>query len=298
MRKLAPRNQTARMKNKRRDLAIGANVFDLNERTLVMGILNVTPDSFYDGGRFYSKEKAVGHALKLIKEGADIIDIGGHSTRPGALRISLQEEMDRVIPVIEELVRREPVAISVDTFNADVAERALNAGSVMVNDVTGLMRDDKMAGVIADKNASVIIMHMKGTPRNMQLNPEYEDVISEVMLYLKQAVVRALDAGIERERIIIDPGIGFGKKVSHNYEIIDKLYMFRSLELPVMIGVSRKSFMGEVLNLKPEDRLIATAASTAISIVRGADIIRVHDVGQMKQVAMVSDAVLKKGNII
>lgn len=261
---------------------IGERVLYLNELT-IMGILNVTPDSFSDGGRFFRKEDAVEHALKLIKDGADIIDIGGESTRPGAEQISAQEEMDRVLPVIEDILHKNPKALlSIDTTKKEVAAEALKRGVKIVNDVSAGSFDPGIIDAVREYNAAYVIMHMKGTPKTMQLSPSYEFVISEIYEYFTNKIQYLRKSGIKT--LIIDPGIGFGKRVQDNYEIIKRLDEFKGLGLPVMIGVSRKSFLGKSLDLDIDDRDMATAIAETAAAGKGADIIRTHNVSNAFQI--------------
>ena len=247
--------------------------------TLVMGIVNVTPDSFSDGGQFFSPEVAVSHASKLITQGADIVDIGGESTRPGAEQVSESEELKRVIPVIEKIRNDNPtILISIDTTKASVAKHAVEAGADIINDVSGLSFDNNMIGIVESFNIPVVIMHMKGNPQNMQLNPEYEDIVNEILDFFKMKIKIAIQSGINRSMIILDPGIGFGKTVEHNFELLSRLNEFNVLELPIMIGPSRKSFIGITLDLPPEDRIEGTAAAVSAGVMNGASIVRVHDV--------------------
>ncbi len=273
-------------------LSLGDSLVDLSRKTLIMGILNITPDSFSDGGRFATTDTAVAHGLKMFEEGADIIDIGGESTRPGSDAVSQAEELKRVMPVIERLAGREGVVLSIDTYKAEVARRALDSGVHIVNDISGLRFDPDMAWVVAESGASVILMHIKGTPKNMQRNPVYGNLIEEIKTYLEESVKVAEDAGIAPEKILIDPGIGFGKSYEDNLEIIARLSEFRELGKAVLIGPSRKAFIGKILgDLPPEDRMEGTAAAVAISIMNGADIVRVHDVKAMSRVAKVAHAI-------
>jgi dihydropteroate synthase len=265
--------------------------FDFSKRTFLMGILNVTPDSFSDGGKFNSTEDAVNYAIKMVDEGADIIDVGGESTRPGSTQISVDEELKRVLPVIEQLVKQTNVPISIDTYKSDVAELALNAGAQIVNDISGLHFDPKMASVVAKLNGSLVVMHIKGTPRTMQANPEYNNLITEVKSYLENSVNLAVSGGVKQ--IIVDPGIGFGKTVEHNLEIIKQLRVFSDLGYPIMTGPSRKSFIGKILNVDMDDRLEGTAAAVAACVMNGASIVRVHDVRAMKRVVGLIDAICK-----
>lgn len=270
-------------------------VLDLGSRTHVMGILNVTPDSFSDGGRYLDPGRAIEHAKEMAKQGADIIDIGGESTRPGAEPLSEDEEIRRVMPVIERLRAEIETPISIDTYKSRVAEQALKAGASIINDISGLRFSSSMAKVAADYGAGLVIMHIKGTPRNMQQNPSYEDVISEVMDYLEEGIEIALKAGVDPEQIAIDPGIGFGKTFEHNLTILNCLNEFRILGRPILIGTSRKRFIGAVLDQpEPEQRIEGTAATIAIGIERGASIVRVHDVAYMARVAKMTDALIGK----
>lgn len=262
------------------------------ERPLIMGILNVTPDSFSDGGHFFSLDAAVERALEMEREGADIIDIGGESTRPNAPAVGAAQELDRVIPVIEALTRRIQVPISIDTYKAEVARAACAAGAEIVNDVTGLMFDPDMARVTAEADAGVVVMHTRGMPDTMQADTGYEDLVSEVKRYLVQSVALAREAGIADSRIAVDPGLGFGKSVEGNLELIRRLAEFRELGFPVLVGPSRKSFVGAVTGRGGGERIFGTAAAVAMSIAHGASIIRVHDVAAMKDVAVMARALM------
>lgn len=278
-------------------LPIGKKVFDLNERTFLMGILNVTPDSFSDGGRFDTVDAAVEHALRMIEEGADIIDIGGESTRPKGVygetrRVTAEEEMNRVIPVIERLTAITDVPVSIDTTKSVVAEAALHSGASMVNDISGLRFDPNIAQTAARYDAVLAVMHIQGTPETMQIAPRYQDVVSDVKKELSRSVAEARSAGVTK--IVIDPGIGFGKTVDHNLTLLRHLKEFETLGLPILIGTSRKGFIGTILDLPVDQRLEGTAASVAVSIMQGAHIIRVHDVQAMKRVALVTDAIKHK----
>ncbi|MDP3260340.1 MAG: dihydropteroate synthase [Thermodesulfovibrionales bacterium] len=270
---------------------------DFSKKTCLMGILNVTPDSFSDGGQYFDRTLAIKRAHEMVEEGADIIDIGGESTRPGSEPVSLQEEISRTIPVIEALAKDIKVPISIDTYKAEVAKMALDAGASIVNDISGLRFDTEMPKVVSQYKVPVVIMHIKGTPKNMQINPQYEALIPEVMDYLRESIRLAVESGIAEDKIIIDPGIGFGKTFDHNLEIIKNLREFTLLEKPLLVGVSRKAFIGKILGDAPaSERLEGTAAAVAISILNGANIIRVHDVKEMKKVALVADAV-KRGRV-
>ncbi len=273
-------------------LRCGKYELRLGRRTHIIGILNVTPDSFSNGGLYHLPDRAIRRGEEMVEEGADLIDVGGESTRPGSLPISIDEELRRVIPVVKELVKKLKVPISIDTYKAEVARRALDVGVHMVNDISGLRDKSNLAKVVAEFDGPVVIMHMQGTPGNMQDNPHYGSVVPEIISFLREAARRALLSGIKREKIIVDPGIGFGKRTKHNLEIIKNLREFRSLSLPILIGVSRKSLIGDVLGLPVEDRLEGTAAAVVCSIMGGAHILRVHDVMPMVRVARMVDAIL------
>jgi dihydropteroate synthase len=266
---------------------------DLSSRTHIMGILNVTPDSFSDGGKFYKFDDAVKQGLKMAEEGTDIIDVGGESTRPGSNPVSLEEELSRVIPVIESLSQRLDVPISIDTYKAKVAQEALNAGAQMINDISALRFDPELKKVAASHDVPVALMHIQGTPRTMQENPYYKDVIGEITFYLKESIQIATDAGIDREKIIIDPGIGFGKRLEDNLNILKNLKRFSILNRPILIGCSRKSFIGKILDLMPEERLEGSLAALAVAVMNGAHIVRVHDVKESRRVANLVNAILK-----
>lgn len=267
--------------------------YDFSQRTYIMGVLNVTPDSFSDGGSFVDSERAVDHALHMIEQGADFIDIGGESTRPGSDPVPLKTELDRVLPVILRLVPNVRIPISIDTYKSEVAREALGAGASMVNDISGLAFDPKMTGVVSEHRASVVIMHMKGTPKNMQRDPVYKDVVGEVTAFLRRQSTLARDAGIKQ--IIVDPGVGFGKTLIHNIALMRNLARLRSLGYPVLVGPSRKSFLDAILDLPPSERLEGTAAAVALCIESGASVVRVHDVKEMKRVALVADAWKSRG---
>ena len=268
---------------------------DFSKKTYVMGILNVTPDSFSEGGLYFDKSAAVERAHKMVEEGADIIDIGGESTRPGSEPIIIEEELRRTIPVIETLAKNIKVPISIDTYKSEVAKVALDAGASMVNDISGLRFDPKMPEVVSEYKVPMVIMHIKGTPKDMQQNPVYEALIPEIMDYLRGGIRIAKQSGISEDKIIIDPGIGFGKSFAHNLEVINNLREFTLLKKPILIGPSRKAFIGKILGDVPvTERLEGTAAAVAISIMKGANIIRVHDVKEMVKVAKVADAIKKE----
>ena len=263
------------------------------ERTRIMGILNVTPDSFSDGGRYLDADRAIAYAHQMIEDGADIIDIGGESSRPGALPVPTDQELARVLPVIEALANGTEALISIDTYKPTVARSALQAGAHIVNDITAL-GDVEMAEIIAETDAGLILMHMKGVPRIMQRSPVYRDLIPEILTFLRQRVNKAQARGVCPDRIMIDPGIGFGKTAEHNLKILRCLDQFRCLDKPILIGTSRKAFIGKVLSLpNPDDRLEGTAATVAWAIAHGADVIRVHDVKAMRQIAQMTDAIYR-----
>lgn len=260
-----------------------------------MGILNVTPDSFSDGGLHFAKSAAVDRAMMMADEGADMIDIGGESTRPGSEPVPLEEELRRTIPVIEALAGRVKIPLSIDTYKAEVARKALNAGASIVNDISGLRFDPAMVEVASGHRVPVIIMHMRGNPKNMQANPVYEALIPEIMDYFRISVRSAIKLGIAEDMIIVDPGIGFGKTFEHNLEILNNLQEFTLFRIPLMVGPSRKAFIGKILGGAPAaDRVDGTAAAVAISIIKGANIVRVHDVKEMAKVAKVADAIKRE----
>jgi dihydropteroate synthase len=263
---------------------------ELNKRTHIMGILNLTPNSFYDGGKFISPADSIKYAAKMVEDGADIIDVGAESSRPGSDPISSDEEIERLKPVLPELSRLN-VPISIDTYKLSVARWALDRGASIINDISGLRFDPEMAKVVSEYKAPVVIMHTYGKPKTMQDNPQYKSLLNEIVNYLKESIKIGVDAGINFDKFIIDPGIGFGKTVSHNLEILNSLSRLKELGRPILIGPSRKSFIGNILNLPPEERLEGTAAAAAIGIMNGANIIRVHDVKEIARVARISDAI-------
>ena len=265
--------------------------FDCSKGTRIMGILNVTPDSFYDGGWYKNIDTAVSHGTKMAEEGADIFDIGGESTRPGADIVNVDEELQRVIPVIEKLCKLIQQPISIDTRRAKVAREALHAGARIVNDVSGLTADSEMVEVVASSKVPVVIMHTLGNPRIMQENPSYIDTIREVKDWLTKRILYAVENGIKRSQIIIDPGIGFGKRLIDNLLLIRFLASFKKLGCPILIGPSRKSFIGNLLDLNEDDRLEGTAGAVALSVANGANIVRVHDVNKMRSVIRIADAI-------
>jgi len=264
---------------------------DLTGRTLVMGILNVTPDSFSDGGIFLDQVKAIEHGLLMAGQGADILDVGGQSTRPGAEPVSAEEQKRRVVPVIRELACKCGVPISIDTDNSVVAEAALEAGATIINDITALRGDPAMAALAAGTGAAVILMHMQGTPRTMQDNPRYENVVAEVEHFLRGAVEQAQRGGIDRGRIIIDPGIGFGKRLEDNLKLLRHVDVLLATGLPVLVGPSRKQFIGTILDAPVDQRLFGTLGTVGYLATKGVHIVRVHDVKQTCDVVRVIDAI-------
>jgi dihydropteroate synthase len=256
-----------------------------------MGILNVTPDSFSDGGCFLEKDKAIAQGMKMVEEGADLIDIGGESSRPGAKRISDKEEKKRILPVLSSLRKKTKVLISVDTYKSSVAEAAIKEGADLINDISALRFDPKLKEVIAKYQVPVVLMHMKGTPRTMQKNPSYQNLIAEMIEFLRKQIEVAEKSGISREKVIVDPGIGFGKTVAHNLEIIRRLREFKSLGRPVLLGPSRKSFIGLTLNLPVSERLEGTLATLAYAVAQGVDLVRVHDVKEAKRIIKMTEEI-------
>lgn len=273
-----------------------AGVLRLRDRSMslaeprVMGIVNVTPDSFSDGGRYLEPAAAVEHALRLARQGADIIDIGGMSTRPGAEEVPVAEELRRVLPVVEGVLEQAEVVVSVDTYRSEVAREVLARGVHMINDITAL-GDPEMAPLVAETGAAVVLMHMQGTPRTMQQSPHYDDVVAEISAFLAERAERARAAGIPAEAVVVDPGIGFGKTVQHNLEILRRLGEFRRLGYPLLVGTSRKSFIGAVLGLPVEERLVGSLASVVVARLAGASLFRVHDVAETRQALALTEAI-------
>ena len=275
--------------------------FEFGKKTYIMGILNVTPDSFSDGGKFFSIYDAVNHALRMQNEGADIIDIGGQSTRPGAKEVTVEEEKQRVIPVLEKLSRKIKIPISIDTYKSEIAKEAIKLSAKMVNDVTALRGDKNLARIVAHYNVPICLMHMMGEPRNMQENPSYKDVVKEISAFLKERADYAVSCGIKKDKIIIDPGLGFGKRtgkgIEDNCEILRSLSEFKDLGYPIMIGPSRKTFIGNVCGkdaqLPVTERLEGSLAAACIAVLNGADIVRVHDVKETRRCIDLVDAVIR-----
>ncbi len=268
----------------------------LESGPLIMGVVNVTPDSFYDGGRFGDPGAAVEHAARLIEEGADLLDIGAESSRPGSDPIAPEEELRRLLPVVKQLGRRVSVPLSVDTTKAAVAERALDEGATLINDITALRGDPHMGALVAKTGAGVVLMHMQGNPKTMQQAPRYADVIGEVARFLADRMQAALDIGMDPKQILLDPGIGFGKNLDHNLAILAHLEAFVTLGRPILVGVSRKAFIGQVLDRPVEDRLLGTAAAVALAVFQGARVLRVHDVAAMRDVVRMAEAIKRTAN--
>jgi dihydropteroate synthase len=282
-------------------ITIGQNTFNLEKKTLIMGILNITPDSFSDGGIYTNLDNAISHAATMIQQGADIIDIGGESTRPGAKPVTQKEEIDRVLPVIDELLSKKKIPISIDTSKAKVAELAINHGACMVNDVTALRKDKTMAAIVSEYHVPICLMHMKGMPENMQKNPAYIDIIEEIKKFFNVRVQFCLKHQIKKNQIVLDPGIGFGKRTGHGIEdnciILNQLSEFKSLGYPLMIGASRKQFIGNICGKKnplpPHDRLEGSLAAACIAALNGANILRVHDVKETRRCLDLIDCIKK-----
>jgi dihydropteroate synthase len=278
-------------------LTIRGKNFDWGSRTYIMGVLNVTPDSFSDGGRFATVNAAIAQAIQMVISGVDIIDIGGESTKPGATPVDEAIELVRVIPVIEG-IRQHPdlqhIPISIDTTKASVARSAIQAGADIINDVSGGQFDDRMFATVAQLSVPYIMMHMRGTPATMQQMTDYDDVVGEILAFFERQIDRAIECGIDRAKIVIDPGIGFAKQYQQSIEIIRHLDRFEILDLPLLVGVSRKSFIGKILNQPdPEGRLWGTAAACCASIAKGSDILRVHDIAEMVDVSRVADVLFR-----
>jgi dihydropteroate synthase len=275
-------------------LMIRERCFEWGQRTYLMGVLNVTPDSFSDGGEFNTTTAALAQAQAMVASGVDIIDVGGQSTRPGAEEITLAEELERVVPVIQTLRQEISVPISVDTTRADVAKAAVEAGADVVNDISGGTFDPKMLATVARLGIPIILMHIRGNPQTMQQFTEYEDVIAEILSFLTKQITAAIAAGIDQSKIIIDPGIGFAKNYEQNLEIFRRLPQLRQLNCPILVGASRKSFIGRILNQPdPKARVWGTAAACCAAIFNGADLLRVHDVQEMRDVSLVADAIFR-----
>ena len=276
---------------KKHSIRCRKRTFPLGERTLLMGILNITPDSFSDGGLYFDREKAIAQGVSMAEDGADILDIGGESTRPGSKPLAFEEELRRVIPVIESLVKKVDIPVSIDTYKSSVAQRAIEAGAEMINDISGLNFDPGLAHVAAREDLPLVLMHTRGTPETMQKDVHYESLFSEILLYLRESIRRAESAGVNPDQIIIDPGVGFGKTLEHNLLIIKNLSEFSIFGKPILLGTSRKNFIGRILNADTAHRLEGTLSSLAIAVFNGAHIIRCHDVLQARKTIAVADAI-------
>lgn len=272
------------------------HILNLSQKTHIVGILNVTSDSFADGGRYLEKDKAIEHGLAMARDGAEIIDVGGESTRPYSKKISANEEIDRVIPIIQALSKELRIPISIDTYKAKVAQQALQAGASMINDISALRFDPHMISVAAEAGVPVILMHVKGTPADMQDNPTYNHLIPEILDFLENAVDRAAEGGISKDLIIVDPGIGFGKTFHHNLEIIKELMQFSSLQCPILLGTSRKAFIGHILDKEAHERDTGTMATIAAGVLNGAHMVRVHNVKKTLETVKIIDAI-KRGRV-
>jgi dihydropteroate synthase len=276
------------------ELFAKGQTISFSDRPLLMGIVNVTPDSFFDGGRFLDPQAAVAHAWRLVEEGADLLDIGGESTRPGSVPVEETEERRRLIPVVTAVAKAVSVPISVDTSKAVVAKAAIDAGAVMVNDVTALRGDPAMVDAIVVSGVGVVLMHMQGTPRTMQKSPQYHDVVEEVEDFLAERVRFALERGVAKTQIMLDPGIGFGKTLAHNLDLLAQLRTFTKLGFPLLVGPSRKGFIGELVEQSVQDRAWGTAGAVALAVEQGAHVLRVHDVAGMKDVVKVAAAISRR----
>lgn len=276
-------------------LALKSRVLELGRRTLIMGILNVTPDSFSDAGAFFDREKAIQRALEMIAEGAELLDIGGESTRPGSEPVSAEVELERVLPVIEAIRRESNIPLSIDTTKAEVARQALTAGADLINDISALRFDERMVQIAADSGAPLILMHMQGTPRTMQENPLYASLFSEIIAFLEERIRFATDHGVARSQIVVDPGIGFGKNLRHNLLLVRSLEKFHCLDRPLLLGASRKRFIGAVLERPVTEREIGTAVAHSFAIAAGVHLLRTHEVALHREVALMADAIREPG---
>ncbi|HEX2056284.1 MAG TPA: dihydropteroate synthase [Nitrospiraceae bacterium] len=276
----------------------GRHRLDCTERALLMGVLNVTPDSFFDGGLYQTEAGAVARAKQMVEEGVDVIDIGAESSRPGSEPISESEELKRLIPIVEALHQVVSVPLSVDTTKSGVARRAIEAGASIVNDISAMTFDPDMARVVAESGAGIVLMHMQGVPRTMQRAPRYDDVVGEVRSFLGGRIETAVGAGISRKQIMLDPGIGFGKLLEHNLTLLAHLETFTQLGRPLLVGLSRKGFLGQLLHQPVGERLFGTAAAAALAVQQGATILRVHDVGPMRDVIRTVTAIMRCGEHI
>jgi len=269
----------------------GEHRLTFGDRFYIMGVVNVTPDSFSDGGDYYDREAAIDRGVELADQGADIVDVGGESTRPGADPVPLEQESDRVLPVVDALADRTDAIVSIDTTKAEIARRAVDRGAGMVNDVSGLGFDDEMGAVVAETGAAFVLMHILGDPETMQDEIDYDDVVDDIAAYFDRRLHKATEAGIDIGQIILDPGIGFGKTVAQNYRLVRELSSFFDFDRPLLLGPSRKSFIGAILDRPPKQRVWGTAATVASGLMAGADIVRVHDVVQINDVVRVTEAI-------
>lgn len=265
----------------------------IDEKPLVMGIVNLNHDSFYSESQCHSTDEAIAMGQQMADEGADILDIGAESSKPGSQGISIEEEISQVLPVVKKLCKNINIPVSVDTAKSEVAEVVLDNGAAIINDITGLQKDPEMADIIARKNAGVVVMHMKGTPETMQNSPVYDDLINDITFYLQKSITLAESAGIASDKIAIDPGIGFGKTIEHNLEILGSLKLFKPIEKPILVGVSRKSFIGKIQNLPVEERLEGSLIAGLMAVINGAQILRVHDVKETRQMLDLVQAINK-----
>lgn len=270
-------------------------ILELGCRTRMVGVVNVTPDSFSDGGRFLDRSRAVDHCLELVEKGADILDLGGESSRPGAQPVSESEELERLLPVLRDIRNQLPVLISIDTYKSKVAHQALMEGADIINDISAFRLDREMPRIVSQWEAGIVLMHMRGTPQNMQQLPPSPDILEEIRTDLKTALDTASEHHIRRDRIVLDPGIGFGKTFEDNLKILNRLAFLDRFRIPILVGTSRKSFLGKILDLPVDQRLLGTIASVVIAIVRGAHLVRVHSVEEIRQVAAVTDIVVREG---
>ncbi len=277
-------------------VTLRGGVLSLAERVHVMGILNVTPDSFSDGGRYVDADAACAHAMAMIEQGADLLDIGAESSKPGAVAIDEEEERRRLLPIVRELCRRTTIPLSIDTTKAAIAEEALDAGAALINDISALRFDPRMASVVARSGAGVILMHMQGTPATMQRTASYTYVVEDVRAFLAARLEVAQQAGIPRDRILLDPGIGFGKNCEHNVTLLNHLDAFQTLGRPIVVGVSRKAFLGKILGRTIDERLMGTAGAVAVAIMKGARVVRVHDVAPIRDVVKIVEAIMSSSS--
>lgn len=277
-------------------VTLRGGVLSLAERVHVMGILNVTPDSFSDGGRYVDADAACAHAMAMIEQGADLLDIGAESSKPGAVAIDEEEERRRLLPIVRELCRRTTIPLSIDTTKAAIAEEALDAGAALINDISALRFDPRMASVVARSGAGVILMHMQGTPVTMQRTASYTYVVEDVRAFLAARLEVAQQAGIPRDRILLDPGIGFGKNCEHNVTLLNHLGAFQTLGRPIVVGVSRKAFLGKILGRTIDERLMGTAGAVAVAIMKGARVVRVHDVAPIRDVVKIVEAIMSSSS--